>query len=214
MSDRFDLNTAEIPVLADSEAIIIGVDEVGRGALFGPVVAAAVAIAVRDIPLLIDIGVKDSKKLSSSKRKRLVEEIDRVVLRQRIGYATVAEIDRLNILQASLLAMKRAILKLKIKPTICLIDGNKTIPKLIFPQQSIIKGDDRSPVIAAASIVAKVWRDDLIVRWGRRYPEYNLGSHKGYGTLQHRQAIVVCGLSEQHRRSFSYGGQQVIGNDR
>jgi ribonuclease HII len=203
MSDRFDLNVTEIPALADPEAIIVGVDEVGRGALFGPVVAAAVAIAVKDIPLSIEIGVKDSKKLSPAKRARLVTEIDRVFLCQRIGYATVAEIDRLNILQASLLAMKRAILKLKIEPTICLIDGNKTIPEFIFPQQSIIKGDDRSPVIAAASIVAKVWRDDLMVRWGQRYPEYNLGSHKGYGTLQHRQAIAACGLSEQHRRSFS-----------
>jgi ribonuclease HII len=200
--DLLGFSIRESPELADPNAIIVGVDEVGRGALFGPVVAAAVAIAVKDIPLLIDIDVKDSKKLSPKRRSQLVNEIDRVVLRHCIGYATVTEIDRLNILQASLLAMKRAILKLKIEPTICLVDGNKTIPHLGFPQKSLIKGDDRSPVIAAASIVAKVWRDDLIIRWDERYPEYNLRNHKGYGTLQHRQAIVTHGLSNQHRRSF------------
>ncbi len=202
MSKHQHRESSQIPELADPNAIIVGVDEVGRGALFGPVVAAAVAIAVKDIHLLIDMGVKDSKKLSSQRRSQLVSQIDRVVLRHRIGYATVTEIDRLNILQASLLAMKRAILKLNIEPTICLIDGNKTIPNLAFVQKSLIKGDDRSPVIAAASIIAKVWRDDLIVRWDKLYPEYHLENHKGYGTLQHRQAIVTCGLSNQHRRSF------------
>jgi ribonuclease HII len=200
--DLLGFSIREIPELADPNAIIVGVDEVGRGALFGPVVTAAVAIAVKDIPLLLDIGVKDSKKLSPKRRSQLVNEIDRVVLRHRIGYATVAEIDHLNILQASLLAMKRAILKLNIEPTICLIDGDKTIPHLALPQKSLIKGDDRSPIIAAASILAKVWRDDLIVRWGKLYPEYHLDNHKGYGTLQHRQAIVTYGLSTQHRRSF------------
>jgi ribonuclease HII len=197
------VETQEIPIFADPEAIVIGVDEVGRGALFGPVVAAAVAIAVKDLPLLQEIGVKDSKKLSPTKRSRLVGEIDRIVLCQRIGYATVAEIDRLNILQASLLAMKRAILKLKIEPTICSIDGNHIIPDLTFPQQAIVKGDEKSPAIAAASIIAKVWRDSLIIRWDDRYPEYKLGNHKGYGTLQHRREIVACGLSPQHRRSFT-----------
>lgn len=186
----------------DGDPLIIGVDEVGRGCLFGPVVAAAVILPVSDIPKLIEIGVKDSKLLSFKKRAELDRSIAKIVLASRIGYATVREIDQINILQASLLAMYRAIQKIKHEPVICLIDGRQKIPNLSLPQETIIGGDRRSPVIAAASIVAKVWRDELIARWDRKYHEYDLMANKGYGTQKHRQAIEEYGLSPQHRLSF------------
>jgi ribonuclease HII len=182
---------------------IAGVDEVGRGALFGPVVAAAVLISSEGTKELEKIGVKDSKQLSERQRENLYEIIQSVSIDCRIGWASVQEIDRLNILKASLLAMHRAISRLSIQPELCLIDGNQRIPQLLIPQQTVIKGDQQEPAIAAASIIAKVWRDRLMQRLDRKYPGYSLASNKGYGSQVHRQAIQELGPSTQHRRSFS-----------
>jgi ribonuclease HII len=185
------------------KGIVAGVDEVGRGALFGPVVAAAVILPTTAFSELIEIGVKDSKKLSSSRRTQLAQQICILATDWKIGFASTAEIDSINILQASLLAMKRSILKLKVEPTLCLVDGNQRIPNLDIPQQTIIKGDSLSLAIASASIVAKVWRDDLIVRLASKYPMYDLERNKGYGSQRHLQAIQDSGTSPLHRKSFS-----------
>ena len=120
----------------------------------------------------------------------------------QIGYATVAEIDRLNIFHASLQAMKRSVLKLKLTPNLCLVDGRHSLPNLDIPQKALPKGDKISLVIGAASIIAKVWRDDLITRWATRYPEYDLANNKGYGTKRHLVALYQYGPSPQHRMSF------------
>lgn len=185
-----------------TNVLIAGVDEVGRGALFGPVVAAAVVLPVSLIPNLKEMGVKDSKQLSPKTRTRLALQIQQLALSTGVGYATVKEIDRLNILQASLLAMKRSVLKLSVQPTLCLVDGKQKIPDLLLQQKTLIRGDRRSPLIAAASIIAKVWRDESIVRLSRQYPEYDLAANKGYGTQKHRLALQQYGATVQHRRSF------------
>ncbi|VXD11016.1 ribonuclease HII [Planktothrix paucivesiculata] len=182
--------------------LIAGVDEVGRGALFGPVVAAAVILSEDGMTQLTSAGVKDSKKLTPRVRSQLATEIKAIAIDCKIGWASVKEIDRFNILQATLLAMKRAISRLNPQPELCLIDGNQKIPQLLIPQQTIIKGDSTSIVIAAASIVAKVWRDELIIRLSKKYPEYDLKQNKGYGTEKHRQAIQEYGITCQHRQSF------------
>ncbi len=180
-----------------------GVDEVGRGALFGPVVAAAVLLPKAAYETLAAAGVTDSKKLTGVQRSHLSTQIRAIAIDCKIGIATVAEIDRINILQASLLAMQRAVLRLQPTPALCLIDGNQRIPGLPIAQQTIVRGDEKSLAIAAASIVAKVWRDELICRLARRYPEYGLAANKGYGTVHHRQALARYGCSRQHRRSFT-----------
>lgn len=182
--------------------LIAGADEVGRGALFGSVVASAVVIPFASIPQLVALGVKDSKKLSPAKRQQLIQPIRELVVGWQISSVSVAEIDKLNILQASLLAMKRCILNLPVTPDICLIDGNKPIPNLELRQKTVVKGDLRSPVIAAASILAKVWRDESIIDLANQYPQYDLSRNKGYPTVKHRLAIQKYGISPQHRRSF------------
>lgn len=181
---------------------LAGVDEVGRGALFGPVVAAAVILPETALADLIRVGVTDSKRLSPQKRLLLAGRIQAVALDCRIGYASVREIDRLNILQASLLAMKRAVHRLSPSPSHCLVDGNQRIPQLRFPQETWVKGDQQCIAIAAASILAKVWRDTLIIRLDARYPGYDLATNKGYGSPRHRAALRQLGPSKQHRRSF------------
>jgi ribonuclease HII len=180
---------------------VAGVDEVGRGALFGPVVTAAV-ILPKDAAELIAAGVTDSKKLSHGQRVKLAHEIYRVAIDCQIGIASAEEIDRLNILQASLLAMRRAILKLKVQPELCLVDGNQKIPHLQIAQQTVVKGDQKVLAIAAASIIAKVWRDALITRLAYQYSQYDLAVNKGYGTAKHRLALQQYGPSTLHRRSF------------
>ncbi len=184
-------------------AKIAGVDEVGRGALCGIVVAAAAILPKSAIAQCAAWGIKDSKKLSTSQRERLVPQIHQIAIAYQIGVASVAEIDELNILQASLLAMRRAIDGLGVPPELCLVDGNKPIPNLDFPQQTLIKGEDRSISIAAASILAKVWRDRAMTELGLIYPQYQLGKNKGYGTAQHILAIEEHGITSEHRQSFS-----------
>ena len=198
-----NFNLADLPELAGDWEQVAGVDEVGRGALFGPVVAAAVILPKSAFEELAAAGVRDSKQLSSYRRSKLAEQIQAIALDWKIGYANNKEIDQINILQASLLAMKRAVTKLKVQPQMCLVDGKWSLPELSIPQQSLMKGDERSLVIAAASIVAKVWRDDLIMRFATKYPAYHLAANKGYGTAQHLLALQQYGPSHLHRMSFS-----------
>lgn len=193
-------------LLANSTAqatLTAGVDEVGRGALFGPVVAAAVILSAESLPVLAAAGVTDSKQLGAAQRTALAQQIRAAAVAYHIAYASVGEIDRLNILQASLLAMRRAVSRLAVPPQLCLVDGNQRIPGLALPQQTIVKGDQKSLLIAAASILAKVWRDELIVRLSDRYPAYDLASNKGYGTPAHRRALQQHGPTRFHRASFS-----------
>lgn len=191
------------PRNSKSSRMIAGVDEVGRGALFGPVVAAAVILPNSALSNLAIAGVTDSKLLSASQRQKLAVQIRALAVAHQIGYASVREIDRLNILQASLLAMKRAIVKLSVQPDFCLIDGNQCIPGLLAPQKAVVKGDQKFTSIAAASILAKVWRDELLIRLALRYPQYDFAANKGYGTVNHRQAIQKYGITPHHRISFS-----------
>ncbi|MCY7368947.1 MAG: ribonuclease HII [Chamaesiphon sp.] len=186
-----------------AEDLIAGVDEVGRGALFGVVVTAAVILPKSALLDCQEFGIKDSKKLSARRREILVPQIQSIAIAYNIGVATVIEIDRLNILQATLVAMHRAITGLAVTPELCLVDGNKPIPNLDISQQTLVKGEDRSISIAAASILAKVWRDRLMIELGEIYPLYHLANHKGYGTAQHLMAIRKYGITPEHRQSFS-----------
>ncbi|MEM1309423.1 MAG: ribonuclease HII [Cyanobacteria bacterium P01_D01_bin.71] len=199
-----------VSATTNAPSAIAGVDEVGRGALFGPVVAGAVILDAEAANYLTELGVTDSKRLTAQRRAALVPSIQVQALTYAIGWASVHEIDRLNILQASLLAMRRAIGRLRVPPELCLIDGNQRIPNLDIPQQTVVKGDQSQMAIAAASILAKVWRDTLIVRLDRRYPGYDLASNKGYGSARHRAAIAQLGRSPQHRRSFKVAQQLTL----
>jgi ribonuclease HII len=185
------------------EDLIAGVDEVGRGALFGLVVTAAIILPKSAMIDCQNWGVKDSKKLSAQRREQLVPQIQQAAIAYAIGVATVSEIDELNILQATLVAMRRAITGLAVTPELCLVDGNKPIPHLDLPQQTLVKGEDRSISIAAASILAKVWRDRAIVELAEIYPLYHLANNKGYGTAQHLDSIAKYGITPEHRQSFS-----------
>ncbi|MES1925172.1 ribonuclease HII [Salinisphaera sp. T31B1] len=177
---------------------VAGVDEVGRGPLAGPVVAAAVILPAR--PLLRGLG--DSKTLSPAARQTMDQRIRDRALAHAIGQASVAEIDTLNILQASLLAMRRAVAALPWPPSVVWVDGNQH-PGVAMPARTIIGGDARVPAISAASILAKVARDAQMVELDARFPGYGLAAHKGYGTALHRAALVNLGVSPIHRRSFA-----------
>lgn len=181
-----------------------GLDEAGRGPLAGPVVAACVVI---DSHFKIDQPdlklVTDSKKLSASKREQLFKIIKEKVTAVEIGIATNEEIDQINILQASFLAMRRAVKKLKIQPDYLLVDGNFKVPQLNKSQTAIVHGDAQVFCIAAASIIAKVSRDWLITELAKKYPQYELEKHKGYGTKRHLELIAKYGPSPLHRLSFA-----------
>ncbi|HHC74299.1 MAG TPA: ribonuclease HII [Thiothrix sp.] len=177
---------------------VAGVDEVGRGALASDVVAAAVILD----PQHIITGLMDSKRLSPTKRETLAAEIKEKALSWHIAQVSAAMIDRVNILQASLLAMKKAVEGLSILPDEVLIDG-KQCPDLAYPMTAIIKGDNSEPAIAAASIIAKVYRDAQMIALDADYPMYGFAKHKGYPTQQHLEALTHHGASEIHRRSFA-----------
>ncbi len=178
--------------------IIAGVDEVGRGSLIGPVYAAAVILNKSINKKLL----KDSKSLTKKKREKLSKYIKKNSI-WAIGKASVKEIEKINILNASLLAMKRAIKKLKRKPTITLIDGNKLPEIENFKLKAIIKGDQRIPSISAASIVAKVTRDKMICKLSKKFKGYGWDQNFGYGTKQHLRAIQNLGITHYHRKNFS-----------
>lgn len=178
-------------------ARIAGVDEVGRGPWAGPVMAAAVILDPRHIP----DGLNDSKKLSHKRRVALAEELE-THAEISFGEASVKEIDRINILQASHLAMERAIAGLAAPPDFALIDGNRLPSNLPCPAQTVIGGDGIAASIAAASIVAKVRRDALMIALSKRYPEYGWDTNKGYGTQAHRMGLFCHGVTPHHRRSF------------
>ncbi|MDQ6964990.1 MAG: ribonuclease HII [Mariprofundales bacterium] len=179
--------------------ITAGVDEVGRGPLAGPVVAAAVVLDPYD-PMLGEY--RDSKKLSTKQRQRLYHHLRHHAVARAVAYSTVAEIDHHNILQATLLAMQRAVSALPITPQLVLIDGNST-PQLPVPAESVVGGDSSVQQIAAASIVAKEVRDRLMQRLDYRFPGYGLRQHKGYPTRAHLDALRRLGVSPIHRRSFA-----------
>lgn len=182
---------------AQGFSAVCGVDEAGRGPLAGPVCAGAVILKKGQI---IE-GVNDSKKLSEKKREALFDVIKSEALAYGIGWASVEEIEEINILNAAMLAMKRAVESLPIKPDFALIDGNKT-PNLNVPSLAVVKGDSRSESIAAASILAKVSRDRLMLELAGKYPKYHFEKHKGYGTKLHREMLLKYGASEIHRPSF------------
>ncbi|MFT3814574.1 MAG: ribonuclease HII [Acidovorax sp.] len=178
--------------------LVAGMDEAGRGPLAGPVVAAAVILDdLRPIA-----GLADSKKLSPARRERLYDEIHAKALCFCIAEASVEEIDRLNILQATLLAMRRAVAGLRLKPALALVDGNQ-LPRLDVPAEAIVKGDARVAAISAASILAKVHRDRWCAELDQRYPQYGFAGHKGYGTAAHLTALRTHGACPEHRRSFA-----------
>ena len=181
----------------DGVGLMAGVDEAGRGPLAGPVVAAAVILDELN-PIK---GLNDSKALTARARERLFDEIRGKALCCSIGQASVEEIDRLNILQATLLAMRRAVDGLRLKPRMVLVDGNR-LPSLHVPAQAIVKGDAKVKAISAASIIAKVHRDRLCLVLHEQHPQYGFDGHKGYPTALHLAALQAHGACPQHRRSF------------
>ena len=187
----------EKEALAKGYKSVCGVDEAGRGPLAGPVCAAAVILPEG---VIID-GVNDSKKLSEKKRESLFDIIREQALSYSIAYATVDEIEEINILTATMLAMRRAIDGLDIKADYAMIDGNK-IPPIDIDAECIVKGDAKSMSIACASILAKVSRDRLLYKYAEEYPMYGFDKHKGYGTKVHREAILKYGPCPYHRKSF------------
>ena len=184
-------------IYSDGFEIICGVDEAGRGPLAGPVCAAAVIL-----PRGLEIpGLTDSKKLTDQKRRELFPIIKEQAIAYGIGLASHEEIDEINILQATFLAMERALAQLSVRPDIALIDGNRA-KDFGLPVRTVVKGDSLSANIAAASILAKVTRDDLMLRLAEQYPEYGFEVHKGYGTKAHYDALRAYGASPIHRRTF------------
>ena len=176
---------------------ICGVDEAGRGPLAGPVCAAAVILP----PNTIIDGVNDSKKLTEKKREALFDVIKETAVSYCIAYASVEEIESINILNATMIAMKRAVEGLDVKADYAMIDGNK-MPPLDIDGETIVKGDAKSMSIACASILAKVSRDRLLYEYAKEYPQYQFDKHKGYGTAAHREAIIKYGPCPYHRMSF------------
>ena len=177
--------------------VICGVDEAGRGPLAGPVYAAAVILP----PELEVPGLNDSKKLSDAKRRELFPVICREAVAFGVGFATEGEIDEINILKATFLAMNRALAALNVRPDLALIDGNRA-GDFPVPVQTVVKGDSRSANIAAASILAKVSRDDFMERMAEQYPHYGFEIHKGYGTKRHYEALREYGPCPIHRKTF------------
>lgn len=184
--------------LSEGYKYVCGVDEAGRGPLAGPVCAAAVIL-----PDGLEIeGLNDSKKISEKKREQLFDVITEKAIAYSIAFGTVEEIEQVNILNATFLAMNRAIEGLSIKPDFALIDGNRVPKDIKIPCKTVIKGDGKSYSVAAASILAKVTRDRLLLDADKKYPQYGFAKHKGYGTKAHYEAIKQYGICELHRPSF------------
>lgn len=177
---------------------ICGVDEAGRGPLAGPVCAAAVILPEG----VVIEGLDDSKKLTEKKRERLYDIIKETAVAYSVAYGTLEEIETVNILEATYLAMNRAIEGLSVKPDFALIDGNRVPRGIKIPCETIVKGDSKSMSVAAASVLAKVTRDRLMLEYDKKYPEYNFKKHKGYGTKEHTELIKQYGPCEIHRLSF------------
>jgi len=198
MRSKKFLQAEQAPLVWDVPGLVAGVDEAGRGPLMGPVVAAAV--------ILDDLhpirGLADSKKLTALRREKLYDEIRAKALCFSIAQATAAEIDEINILQATMLAMKRAVEGLRLKPAKVLVDGNR-IPTLVIVAEAIVGGDALVPAISAASILAKVWRDRWCQEMDQAFPQYGFASHKGYGTAEHLTALQLHGACPEHRRTFA-----------
>ena len=192
------MSQEELDLAKHIRGIICGVDEAGRGPLFGDVVAAAVILDPKQ-PLQ---GLWDSKKLTEKVREKLYDQIYQQAISVGVGRASVEEIDQLNILHASMLAMQRAVENLSLVPDLALIDGNRC-PKLSCLSEAIVQGDAKVASIGAASIIAKVTRDREMKEWHSQYPYYGLDRHKGYPTQAHIQALEEHGVSPQHRRSFA-----------
>lgn len=197
-SKRSFLNAEQTRLVWDGPGLMAGVDEAGRGPLAGPVVAAAVILD--DMAPIA--GLADSKKLTERRRERLYDEIRAKALCCSVAQASVDEIDRLNILNATLLAMRRAVQGLRLKPSKVLIDGNR-LPALDVLAEAVVGGDALVPSISAASILAKVTRDRLLVELHERHPGYGFDRHKGYGTAEHLAALHRFGPLPEHRRSFA-----------
>ena len=196
-----EMSKAEFDRQFLSQGLLCGVDEAGRGCLAGPVVAAAV---VYDVTRLPDISVDDSKRLSPEMREALFAEILKTAVDYAVGVASWKKIDEMNIREASRYAMLKAVKNLKIKPEVVLVDGNISL-EVSERCYSIVKGDAKSFVVGCASIVAKVVRDRLMVRYHRLFPHYAFDKHKGYPTKQHRESIKRFGVSPIHRLSFRLG---------
>lgn len=177
---------------------ICGVDEAGRGPLAGPVCAAAVILPEG----VVIEGLDDSKKLTEKKREKLYDIIKQTAVAYSVAYGTLEEIETVNILEATYLAMNRAIEGLTVKPDFALIDGNRVPRGIKIPCETIVKGDSKSMSVAAASVLAKVTRDRLMLEYDKKYPEYNFKKHKGYGTKEHTELIKQYGPCEIHRLSF------------
>lgn len=198
MPSRKFFKPEQVALSWDAPGLIAGVDEAGRGPLAGPVVAAAVILDELH-PIK---GLADSKKLTALRREQLYDEIQAKALCCSIALATVEEIDRLNILQATMLAMKRAVEGLRLRPHKVLVDGNR-LPSLNILAEAIVKGDALVPAISAASILAKVYRDRWCAQYHLEFPQYGFAAHKGYGTAAHLAALKEHGACPEHRKSFA-----------
>ncbi len=191
------LRAEQAALLWGATGLVAGVDEAGRGPLAGPVVAAAVILDERK-PIL---GLADSKVLTARRREQLFDEIRAKALCCSVAQASVEEIDTINILQATLLAMRRAVEGLRLKPGLVLVDGNR-LPVLTMRAEAIVKGDSTVAAISAASILAKVTRDRWCTELDAQYPQYGFAAHKGYGTAEHLLALQAHGACPQHRKTF------------
>lgn len=203
-SERLPTLAEEMALLEQGYSFIAGLDEAGRGCLAGPVVAAAVILPLEDCDEALTrlTGVNDSKQLSAIQRECLYDVIMQYVIAASVGIGSVPLIDERNILNATKQAMRDALAQLKVSPQALLLDA-LLLPDVPLPQRSIIKGDVRCLSIAAASIIAKVTRDRLMVQLHEEYPHYGFARHKGYGTAQHLEALRTHGITPHHRRSFS-----------
>lgn len=198
MRSKKFLQAEQVTLAWDVPGLMAGVDEAGRGPLAGPVMAAAVILDDRN-PIQ---GLADSKVLTARRREQLFDEIRAKALCCSIAQASVEEIDQINILQATLLAMRRAVEGLRLKPVLVLIDGNR-LPVLTMRAEAIVKGDSKVQAISAASILAKVTRDRWCAELDPQYPQYGFASHKGYGTAEHLLALQTYGACPEHRRTFA-----------